>query len=241
MAIKGKGRTRTKQPVRAPRRGPVPVPVPFARRRGVQAVAAFVAGLLVFWGGVWLTNGLREQDRTARNEEQELLRRRAGSSWQSLVETELGTIGTLEEGSPPVILPQVRAVLTGLAGGTPTDAVTTLKDAASDAGGVSDAIETYALSSSLSGKGFDRGEVLRFLSARDELVTSLHLIREVALLGVAAARLDTKDRGPVLDRAGSLLAEADATIARFQTHHVEALTAAGIQPPQPTLPGLPGA
>src|ERR671918_681323 len=149
MEIKGKGRTRTKQPVRAPRRGAVPVPVPFARRRGVQAVATFIAGLLVFWGGLWLTNGLREQDRTARDAEQELLRRRAGSSWQSLVETELGTIGTLEEGSPPVILPQVRAVLTGLAGDAPKDAGTTLKDAASDAREVSDAIESYALPSSL--------------------------------------------------------------------------------------------
>ena len=59
MAIKGKGRTKTRQPVRAPRRGPVPVPVPFARRRSVQVVSAFVTGLLVFWGGVWLTNGLR--------------------------------------------------------------------------------------------------------------------------------------------------------------------------------------
>jgi len=48
MAIKGKGRTRTKQPVRAPRRGPVPVPVPFVRRRGVQVVAAFLVGALVF-------------------------------------------------------------------------------------------------------------------------------------------------------------------------------------------------
>ena len=62
MAIKGKGRTRARQPVRAPRRGPVPVPVPFFRRRGVQVVGAFLAGLLVFWGGVWLTNGLRAQE-----------------------------------------------------------------------------------------------------------------------------------------------------------------------------------
>lgn len=239
MAIKGKGRTKARQPARAPRRGPVPVPVPFARRRGVQAIAAFVVGLLTFWGGVWLTNGLREQDRTARDEEQELLRRRAGSSWQSLVETEVGRIGTVEEGAPPVILPQIRAVVTGLSDDTPEDAVATLRTAATGAREVADAIESYDLSSSVSGKGFDRGEVLRFLSARDELVTSLDLTREAALLGVAAARLDVGDRGSVLDRAGSLLAEAEAAIARFQTHHVEALSAAGIQL-QPAVPGLPG-
>jgi hypothetical protein len=241
MAIKGKGRTRTRQPVRAPRRGPVPVPVPFAKRRGVQAVAAFVAGLLVFWGGVWLTNGLREQDRTARNTEEELLRRRAGSSWQTLIETELGRIGTVEEGAPPVILPEVRGVLTALAEETPEDVVTTLRDAAAGVRDVADAIETYDLSSSLSGKGFDKADVLRFLSARDEVVTSLDLTRQAVLLGVAAARLDVGARGAVLDRATSLLAEADEAIARFQTHHVDALGSAGIHPQQPALPGLPGA
>jgi hypothetical protein len=241
MAIKGKGRTRTKQPVRAPRRGPVPVPVPFARRRSVHAVAAFIAGLLVFWGGVWLTNGLREQDRTAREEEQELLRRRAGSSWQSLIETEVGTIGTVQEGSPPAILPEIPGVLSGLADGTPKEVVATLRDAATKAATVSDAVESYALASSLSGKGFDSGEVLRFLSARDELLTSIDLIREAVLLGAAAARLDIEDRVGILDRANSLLADADAALARFQTHHVEALSSAGINPQQPTLPGLPGA
>jgi len=240
MAIKGKGRTRTKQPVRAPRRGPVPVPVPFAKRRGVQALAAFVAGLLVFWGGVWLTNGLRAQDRTDRNAEQELLRRRAGSSWQSLVQTEVGAIGTVEQGAPPVILPQVRGVLAGLAEDTPDDVVATLRDAAANARDVVDAIATYDLSRSLSDKGFDGAQVLRFLSARDELVTTINLTREAALLGVAAARLDVGDRSGVLDRANSLLAEADAAITRFQAHQVEALSAAGIQPAQPALPGLPG-
>jgi hypothetical protein len=241
MAIKGKGRTKTRQPVRAPRRGPVPVPVPFVRRRGVQALAAFVAGLLVFWGGVWLTNGLRAQDRTTRTEEQDLLRRRAGASWKSLIETEVGTIGTVQEGSPPVVLPEARTTITELGERTPADAVTTLQEAAAGAREVSGAIESYDLSSSLTGKGFDKGQVLRFLSARDELLSSLTLIREAVLLGVAAARLEVADRAGVLGRAQSLLAEADAAMARFQTHHVEALSAAGINPQQPGLPGLPGA
>jgi hypothetical protein len=241
MAIKGKGRTRTKQPVRAPRRGPVPVPAPFAKRRAVQAMAAFIVGLLVFWGGVWLTNGLRAQDRTARNAEEELLRRRAGSSWQTLIETELGTIGTVEEGAPPAILPEIRGVLAGLAKETPDDVVATLRDAAAELSDVSDAIEAYELSSSLSDKGFDKANVLRFLSARDELITSLDLTREAVLLGVVAARLDVGDRGPVLARATSALTLADAAIGRFQTHQADALSAAGIHPQQPALPGLPGA
>lgn len=236
MAIKGKGRTRTRQSVRAPRRGPVPVPVPFVRRGGVQVVAAFLTGLLVFWGGIWLTNGLRSQDTSERNREQELLRRRAGSAWENVVATEVGTIGQITEGRPPVILPQVREIISNLAEKPPKDAVTTLQTAAKDAKETMDAIEAYALSSSLVDKGFDQGQVLRFLSARDELMTAIALYRHAALAGVLAAGLEGRDRGPALARAEALLADADTATLRFQTHQTEALAAAGIIR-QPTLPG----
>jgi hypothetical protein len=236
MAIKGKGRTKARQPVRAPRRGPVPVPVPFFRRRGVQAVAAFLAGLLVFWGGVWLTNGLRAQDTSERNREQELLRRRAGAAWEKLVATEVGKIGQLVEGRPPVILPQIRETVSRLADKTPNDAVGTLQKAASDAKAAMDAVQAYQLSSSLAGKGFDSGQVLRFLSARDELVTSIELSRQTALSGVLAAGLEGKDRREAIARVGALLADADQALIRFQTHQSEALAAAGIVR-QPTIPG----
>jgi hypothetical protein len=240
MAIKGKGRTKARQPVRAPRRGPVPVPVPFAKRRGVQALAAFLAGLLVFWGGIWLTNGLREQDRVATADAQELLRRRAGSAWKTFIESQLGTIGTVQEGAPPVLLPDIGPALTQLADSTPKAAkaaAETLQGAAADASTVSGEIERYDLSSAIAGKGFDKGDALRFLAARDEVATALTLMREAALLGVAASKLDVADRAGVLARAESILAEAAAAMTRFQTHHLEALSAAGFNP----QPGLPGA
>jgi hypothetical protein len=236
MAIKGKGRARTKQPVRAPRRGPVPVPVPFVRRRGVQLVAAFLVGALVFWGGVWLTNGLRAQDTSERDREQELLQRRAGAAWENLVATEVGAIGQIQEGNPPAILPQVRAVITAIAENTPKDAVSTLQTAAEDAMKAIEGIAGYQLSSSLSNKGFEQGEVLRFLSARDELVSSIQLYREAALLGVSAADLEGKDRAAAIARAESVLNLADAAVLRFQTDQTEALAAAGIIR-QPTIPG----
>jgi len=236
MAIKGKGRTKARQPVRAPRRGPVPVPVPFVRRRGVQVVAAFLVGSLVFWGGVWLTNGLRAQDASKRGSEQELLQRRTGAAWEKLVATEVGTIGQIQEGQPPVILPQVRAAVSALAEKTPKGVVSALQKAAEDAKKAIDAIGQDQLSSSLSGKGFDQGGVLRFLSARDELVTSIQLYREAALLGVLAADLQGKDRTAAIARADGLLNLADAAVLRFQTHQTEALAAAGIIR-QPTIPG----
>ena len=176
MAIKGKGRTKTRQPVRAPRREPVPVPVPFAKRRGVQALAAFIAGLLVFWGGIWLTNGLREQDQTTESAQQELLRRRAGAAWKSFIETQVGTIGTVTEGSPPVVLPQVSAVLTGLGERTPEDAVSTLQGAAADAKEVSEAIASYDLSGSTHRQGVrqGRGVAVPLGQGRDRHVALAH-------------------------------------------------------------------
>jgi hypothetical protein len=240
MAIKGKGRTRARQPMRAPRREPVPVPVPWVQRRWVQVTAAFVAGLLIFMGGVWLTNGLRDQDEAERSTEQELERRRAGSAWQTLVEDEVGKLGDVSFEAPPVILQQLAPTLDALAERTPEDAASTLRGMATDAKQVQDAIEGFALSSTVGGKGFTAGEVLRYLSARDELATALSLYRQAASLGVTASRLDVGDREPVLAQARAVVALAEAALARFQTHQIEALNAAGIQPQQPGIPGLPG-
>ncbi|HEX5936721.1 MAG TPA: hypothetical protein VFZ75_03360 [Actinomycetota bacterium] len=240
MAIKGKGRTKARQPVRAPRREPVPVPVPLVRRRWVQLTAAFVAGLLIFMGGVWLTNGLRDQDEAERSTQQELERRRAGSAWQTLVESEVGKLGEVSFEAPPAILANLGATLDGLAERTPGEAAPTLRRIAADTKQVQDAVEGFALASQVGGKGFTPGEVLRYLSARDELVTALNLYREAAALGMAASRLDVEDRAPVLAQARELTALAQAALARFQLHQIEALNAAGIQPQQPGIPGLPG-
>lgn len=235
MAIKGKGRTRTRQPVRAPRREPVPVPPPFAQRRGVQVVAAFLAGLLLFWGGIWLTNGLREESRAQTSQQQELSRRRAGSAWDQEVRTQVGKIGTIQQAAPPVLLPKVRSTITTLGEGRPQGAVATLQAAAADAREAADAIGRYDLTGTLRDRGFDAADVLQFLSARDELVTAISLYREAALEGMVAAGLDGQARTAALDRATSLLTLADTALTRFEQHQLEALASAGIRP------GLPGA
>ena len=242
MAIKGKGRTRARPTARAPKREAVPVPLPWIRRRWVQMLAAFLAGLLVFWGAIWLTNGLRNERDSSEQARQSLERRRAGTAWQSMIGTELGKVGGQHElGSPPIVFPQMRSTLADLANGTPKDAAASLRQIATQSKVMADAVQKYALSESVAGKGFDKGSVLRFLSARDELTTAMTLYREAALLGTAAAKLDPKDRAEVLGRAQSLVVQAQAALQRFETHQIEALSAAGIHPANPALPGLPGA
>jgi len=237
MTIKGKGRTRARQPVRGPRRAPVPVKPPFARRRGVQVAAGFVAELLVFWGGVWLTNGLRAQraDDEARTED--IQRRQAGAAWNQLVTAEVGKIGQVAEGRPPVILPELRTTITGLtAKQPPKGAESQLEAAAADARAVGSAIEGYAMTASLRNKGFDQAGVLRFLAAQDELVAAIELYRQAALLGASATALDGTARDQLADRAVSLLNAADDAVADFYVEHTEAMNAAGIVQ-QPTAPG----
>ena len=89
----------------------------------------------------------------------------------------------------------------------------------------------------LGGKGFDKGEVLRYLSARDELITGMTLY-QAALLGAVAAG-STRTCGAGLGRAQSLVAQAEAALGRFETHHIEALSAAGITR-RTRRSGLPG-
>jgi hypothetical protein len=237
MAIKGKGKTRARQSVRAPRRGPVPVPLPFARRRGVQVVAAFLAGLLVFWGGIWLTNGLRTQARTEDARKADLTKRRAGASWNSFVEGQIATVGTTQEGSAPVILPQVGSTVDALAKETPKGALGTLRDASSAAKAAADTVGGFDLSGTIRDKGFHQADVIQFLSARDELLTALQLYREAALVGALTVDLKGPERTSALDRARSLVGLADGAVARFYAHQGQALFAAGfVQVPQQGIP-----
>ena len=241
MAIKGKGRTRARPTARAPKREAVPVPVPWVRRRWVQMLAAFLAGLLVFWGAIWLTNGLRDERSSSEQARESLEKRRAGTAWQSMIGTELGKVGGQHElGSPPVVFPQIRSTLADLEKRTPEEAASSLREIATQSKAIADAVQKYALSESLADKGFDKGSVLRFLSARDEITTAMTLYREAALLGASAAKLDPQDRAEVLARAQSLVVQAQAALQRFETHQIEALSAAGIHPTNPALPGLPG-
>jgi hypothetical protein len=236
MAIKGKGRTRARQPIRAPRREPVAVPVPFMRRRGVQLTAAFIAGLLVFWGGIWLTNGLRAERASEEEQAAELRRRQAGAAWNDLVKEQIGTIGSFTEGRPPVILPQVAEGLRQLGKANPPEGVADdLETAAADAKEAADAIAGFDLIGTLRDKGFDQVAILRFIAARDALVTTIELSRQAALLGAVAADLEGSERDDVLEQAEAALAQADIALQRFYQEHTEAMAAAGTRQ-APSLP-----
>ena len=184
MAIKGK-RTNEDEDSRCARRGGdrSPCRCRSSERRGVQVVAAFLVGALVFWGGVWLTNGLRAQDTSERTRAGAPAAPRRSRLGEAGRDRGRARSGRSRRATPPVILPQVRAATTGLAEKTPEGR----RERAPDGrGGAREAIEASPTTSSRArsaARDSSQGEVLRFLSARDELVTSIQLYREAALLG----------------------------------------------------------
>src|SRR5919197_4105716 len=117
MAIKSKGKTKQRSVARGPRHEPVPVPVPFFRRRWVQLVSMFIVGVLALSGVLWAWNGIqgyREDDRAA----QELAsRQKALSQWKTVVEGQVTAVGQLQGAAPPVVASDVSTAVDALGKG----------------------------------------------------------------------------------------------------------------------------
>ena len=229
MAIKGKGKTKGRQPARAPRRELVEVKPPFFMRRRVQVAIAFVAGLLLFMFWVWVTNGIR-QDRAEKQTQAEASKQRqAALSWQSTVEGAIGKIGTINPGGAPTILPDVATTIAGLQKGkVPADAVKTLKRAQDDAQRVIDTIKKVPLADQIRDKGFTAGEVNYFLNSQTRLVEALDLYIRAASVATLAVDATGDARTSLADEAAKIQATADQILQEGWSDYQQALYAGGI-------------
>jgi len=207
MPIKGKGKTKAHQVARAPRREPVQVKPPLFMRRWVQVVGAFVLGFLAMMFVVWVTNGLREQDRTQRAREREAAKlertRAVVEAWQVVVEGEVGTIGVISPGTAPELLPAASAAIDGLAtGGDVTGAAVRDADAALKA--AFETLEQYPLLDEIRDKGFDVTQTNYLLNSRSKMLHALQVYRHAVEL--ARRSLDKGD--DVADVAAGLRDQA---------------------------------
>jgi hypothetical protein len=240
MAIKGKGKTRSRQPARAPRRAPVEVKAPFFLRRGVQVVVALIAGFLVMMFLVWATNGLRKQraDKKATTEASQ--QRAAAEKWKSTVEGALGTLGTIAPGTDPVLLSQIGTTITALQNGdVPKGAAATLQTAQDQAKAAADPLDAYGLVDQIGGKGMSSGEVDWFLNSQKRIVQALELYRESAAVAALAIDATGGQRKAIAARALDIKAAADAILKDGLSDYQNALGSAGIAQ-TPSLTGLPG-
>lgn len=240
MAIKGKGKTRSRQPARAPRREPVEVKAPLFLRRRVQIAVALVAGFFLMMFLVWATNGLRKQRANKKATTEASQQRAAGERWKSTVEGALGTLGTLSPGTDPVLLTQIGTMITALQkGDVPKGAATTLRAAQDQAKAAADPLDAYKLVDQISSKGMSEGQVDWFLNSQKRIVQALELYRESAATAALAIDATGAQRTAIAARALDIKATADALLKDGWSDYQNALGSVSIVQ-TPALTGLPG-
>jgi hypothetical protein len=240
MAIKGKGRTRGRQPVRAPRRIPVEVKPPFFLRRQVQISLAFIAGLLVMVGVVWATNTLRKERADDRAATEASRQRAAAQEWKSQVEGALGTVGSLSPGNVPKLFPTVSTAIASLRQGDDLEAAAAaLKDARANAKLAIEPLQSYDLVGTIGGKGMSEGQVNWFLNSQTRFVQSLQLYQQAAAMAPLAIDASEDQRTAIADRAADLVASASDVLEGGWQDYQNALTTVHIVQ-TPNLNGLSG-
>jgi hypothetical protein len=202
MAIKNKGKTKQRSVARGPRHDPVPVPVPFVRRRWVQLVSMFIVGVLALAGVLWAWNGFqgyREDDRSA----QELAsRQRALGQWKAVVEAQVTAVGQLQGDAPPVVASDVSAAVDALGkGNDPSATAASLSSSAKELGRVAKAIDDFDLATTISNQGFDAQGSTALTSSKTELVQAFRQYEQAANLVVLAMAAKGKTRADLIDTA----------------------------------------
>src|SRR5512141_468170 len=183
MAIKGKGKTRTKQPARAPRRAPVPVKPPFAQRTWVKATAAFIAGVFLMSMCWWVWENL-DKDRNAKKAASAQAQQvEAIGAWRAQLESSLANLGQVQGASVPQIAPTLQPALTGLTKGT--DPGTTSADVDTLAGQLEDAankLVKFKLADTITGHGFTFDQTEAITAAQAEIIAALRAYHVAAQL-----------------------------------------------------------
>lgn len=242
MAIKGKGKVKSKGVARAPKRAPVPVPVPILQRRWVQVTAALIVGFAAFWLLTWVLDGLRAND----EDEQAADRRTTLEEWQAQVETGFAEVGQFRDPAPPLVVPQVLEAAENLEKGRPSDLeAADLDEIAGTLDEAATAIGAYPLADQIRDKGFDLSAD-QVLSAQTEFGIALRMYRQAALLTAAAAEAEAEDpetASVLAARAIEVFEQADALMAEAHRKYTLALGVAGVSLGQDPLAGggfLPG-
>ena len=239
MAIKGKGRTRSRAPARAPKAAPIPVKPPMFSRQWVVAVVSPVAGLGLAAFGIWAYVGVHNENRDKAAAAR--LRREVPivQSFQGQMNAAISKVGTITPGQPPVVFTDLSTLVDSLAKGTvPKGAVDTASTAAKNAGDAATAIEKISLSDEVGGKGFELGQTLYFFNAQSKVANGLHLYKEVAELAKTAATADKTEMVDLATRAQSIRSLAQAQVSAGFDDLKQLRASVGLFD-QPQVPGAP--
>jgi hypothetical protein len=249
VAIKGKGKTKSRPPARAPRPAPVVRRPPFFARRWVQVMGALLAGMGIVTIVVWATNGLRTDDAAKAREASAANVRRVVQEWQTTVDGTLSKgLGSSGGGTGQiVILPTLSTSVATLAkgdkdpkaGDTADSAVSLVSD------GVT-ALQNVDLPTMIRDKGLDLAMTNYLLNSKARMIDGLQLYGRVAAEVKAAVAADPAVAAELVKEANALLPIATQVFNEGYSDYTEALARAGLlQPTAGTglsgLSGIPGA
>ena len=240
MAIKGKGKTKSRPAARAPRPAPVVRKPPFFTRRWVQLVGALLAGAGIVVVVVWATNGLRANDADEASAAKEASARRVIQQWQTTVEGALARVAPSSGGAAPVVvLPSLSASVDTLSSGkedrqaqeTATTAVDLLDEAIATLEGVD-------LPTLIRDQGLDTTTANYVLDSKARMVEALKLHGQVAAMikKATAEGADPPTAEALVAEAAKLLPVAGQIFDEGHTDYNEAL--ASVELLQPTTGGL---
>jgi hypothetical protein len=243
VAIKGKGKTKSRPAARAPRPAPVVRKPPFFVRRWVQFVAGVLLGMGVVMVVVWTTNGVRSNDADEARTSGEAAARRVVQEWQTTVDGVISKIGSPGSGVGSVtVFPALSASVETLAKGkqdttaedTATTAIGLTDGAAADLGGVD-------LPTLIRGHGLDLAATNYVLNSKTRMLDGIDLYSQVAKLVRTAVTTDD----PAVARASIAEAKALLPIAKRvfdegYSDYTEAQAQVGLLQPATGLPGSSG-
>jgi hypothetical protein len=236
MAIKGKGRTKTRQVARAPRREPIKVKTPFFTRRWVQLAGAALAGAAVILLSFWVFNGLTKDHKATTTAAQARSKLQAADKWRALVQSSLAGISTQNQGAPPSMLPDASAVTVALSKGQKlsASAQAVLDKASLQAKKTAAALEAFDIAGTISGKGFSADAAQAFIDSKYDMVQALGLYSQSADLSVKALQATGAERKDLAKMAVTLRASADSLFGQGWNAYSNAMNAAGINLMVPT-------
>jgi hypothetical protein len=240
VAIKGKGRTRSKHVARAPRPVVVPVKPPLLLRRPVQVAGAFLAGVGLVAFVVWFANGLRADRAASAAAERDRTREAVVREYQARIQAILAPIG---QPAAPVgfdVLPAFSSELERLADGkaTPSEVSGVAGEAARAAERAAEQLRAMELDDLLRDKGLTVAGVNYVLNSRRRMAQGLELYARAARAVVRAARLPAGEGDGLVALASEVAALADEVFQDGWQDYQQALTSVGIFPQiQPPGPG----
>jgi len=252
MAIKGKkSRSKPKGPVRGPRHEVVELPTPFLQRRLVQLALALIVGLLIFWFGIWLTNGLRAQSKkkdaqkaAAVKTAQAAKQRLAVQSWKGTVDAAIGLIGTAPTSAgDPTVFADLTAATASLAKGVaPPDVNSTLAQASTSAKAAEKALNAVDIPTKIvQGKGFDVATTSSLIGSKAQMLAGIDLFAQSVTIAEQAVTASGETRKALGAEAVALQTSAVSLFSDGWRQLQEALGFVGIFPAPPqSVPGPAG-